>query len=245
MISEFRTLLEFFRNEYFRGFFRGTQDRSVLSVREDSSTGSTTKIPERRRFKRTLFSTGAACLVIGFFVCCCGKCLADSNATADGGDAENSNATAVGGVPANAIAIVDMKKIASDSEAGKSIGEQIAKINDASKKDLSELEEKIKSMESDKTRNLDQRKIEDMQLILYDMVSAKKDKIAEAYRVAILTLEEEITKAVACVAKEKGLKVVLTSEAVIFSSESCLNITADVTEKLNENCKEIKVVLSK
>jgi Fe-S cluster biogenesis protein NfuA len=48
--------LEFFRNEYFRRFFRrnGTQDRSVLPVREDPSTGSTTKIAERRRFERTL-----------------------------------------------------------------------------------------------------------------------------------------------------------------------------------------------
>jgi outer membrane protein len=141
------------------------------------------------------------------------------------------------------IAIVDLKKVASTSMAGNGIDKQITEINNASKKDLIELESKIKSMESNKSQDVDQRKIEDMQLILYDMVSTKKEQISTAYKNAILALEQEINKVIETIAKQEGIRIVLTADAVIYSSNDCIDITQKVIEEVNKNCKEIKVTL--
>jgi Skp family chaperone for outer membrane proteins len=141
------------------------------------------------------------------------------------------------------IAVVDIKKVASSTNAGKSIENQIAKINNASKNDILDLEAKIKSMETNKSPDVDPRKVEDMQLILYDMVSTKKNQISEAYREAISVLESEINKAVLRVAQEDGIKIVLTSDAIVYMGSGCMDITQHVIALVNEGCKEIEVVL--
>jgi Skp family chaperone for outer membrane proteins len=141
------------------------------------------------------------------------------------------------------IAVVDIKKVASTSTAGKSIEDQIAKINNVSKNDLADLESKIKSMETSKSPDVDPRKIEDMQLILYDMVSTKRNQISEAYKKAISVLEKEIDKAISHIAKQDGIKIVLTSDAIVYMDSDCKDITQQVIEIVDENCREIKVVL--
>lgn len=144
----------------------------------------------------------------------------------------------------SSIAIIDLKKAAIESEAGKYIEKRIAEINDLSKKDLLELETKIKSMDTVKASESDTRKIEDMQLILYDMIRTKRYQISEAYKKAITILESEIKKAVSYIAKQKGIRTVLASDAVIYRSNDCADITSQVIARINETCREINVILN-
>jgi Skp family chaperone for outer membrane proteins len=144
---------------------------------------------------------------------------------------------------ASAFASLDLKRVASESEAGKSIEKQIEEINQRSKKDLQDLESKIKSMESDKKSDYDARKIEDMQMILYDMLRTKKYQISDAYGEAIAILEKEIKKVVEAVCKEKGIKVVVSSEAIVYIDKKCPDIADEVIKRLNNACKSIKVEL--
>ncbi|MDR2645611.1 MAG: OmpH family outer membrane protein [Holosporaceae bacterium] len=139
------------------------------------------------------------------------------------------------------LATVDWKRVAAESLAGKSIEEQIKSINNRAKKDLLDLESKIKEMESNKKADYDSRKIEDMQLILYDMVRSKKYQIAEAYRKAIATLEEESRKIIAKICKEKGVSVVINAEAVVYVAAESMDITAKVTKELNDRLPSINV----
>ncbi|MDR0968287.1 MAG: OmpH family outer membrane protein [Holosporaceae bacterium] len=141
------------------------------------------------------------------------------------------------------FAALDLKKVASECEAGKDIEKQIEEINQESKKDLKDLETQIKSMESNKKSDYDARKIEDMQMILYDMVRTKKYQISEGYGRAIGVLEKEIKKVVADICKEKGIQIVLNSETIVHMEKNCLDITKETIDRLNKVCKSIKVEL--
>ncbi|MDR2766476.1 MAG: OmpH family outer membrane protein [Holosporaceae bacterium] len=141
----------------------------------------------------------------------------------------------------SAIAVVDIKKVATDSKVGKDIDKQMAAINDESKKYLLDLESKIKSMETNKKSDSDARKIEDMQLILYDLVRQKKYDIAKAYRVAIASFDAEIKKIIEKICVEKNIKIVIAHDAVVYASDACLDITDDVIRNVNKSCPPIKV----
>lgn len=137
------------------------------------------------------------------------------------------------------VAIIDIKKVASKSKAGRGIEKQAATQNNTSKKELIDLENKIKSMESSKLSGSDPQKIEELQLLLYDMVKEKRFQISEAYRKAIETLETIIRGIVEEVCTEKHIDVVITNEAVVYSGKNCLDITEEVTKRLDERCEEI------
>jgi Skp family chaperone for outer membrane proteins len=140
-----------------------------------------------------------------------------------------------------AFAVLDLKKVASESAAGKDIEKQIEAANNSSKKDLMDLESKIKSMESNKKTDYDTRKIEDMQLILYDMVRTKKYQISDAYKRAIAILDDEMRKIIEKICAKKGIKVVMSSEAVVYMTKECANVTDEVIKGLDAVCKSVKV----
>jgi Skp family chaperone for outer membrane proteins len=139
------------------------------------------------------------------------------------------------------IAIVDMKKVASESKAGKSIETQIMEINDQSKKDLADLEAKIKSMESSKTTEEDSRKIEDLHLILYDMIRDKRLQISNAYKTAVAQLEERIKESIAEISELEKIKLVITTDAVVHFKQPVRDITGEVVKFLDNLCTEIEV----
>lgn len=156
----------------------------------------------------------------------------------------SENCFAKGKKTYNYIAILDLKKVAIESDAGKDIEKKIAEINETSKKDLLELENKIKSMDTAKSSEADTRKVEDMQLILYDMVRTKRYQISESYKKAIAVLESEIKKAVSYIAEQSGIKTVLAADAVIYRSNDCADITEKVIARVNETCQTINVTLN-
>lgn len=137
------------------------------------------------------------------------------------------------------IAIIDLKKIISKSKAGQGIEEQAANLNNTSKKELIDLEDKIKSMESNKLSGSDPRKVEELQLLLYDMVKEKRFQISEAYRKAMEALEVIIKEIIKEVCAERHIDIVITNEAVVYFGEKCFDMTEEVIKRLDERCKEI------
>lgn len=153
--------------------------------------------------------------------------------------ASAANAAKTATIKTTTIAVLDLKKVAAKSKAGEGIEEQAAAQNNTSKRELIDLENKIKSMESNKLSGLDPRKIEELQLLLYDMVKEKRFQISEAYRKAIEALESIIKEVVKEICSEKHIDIVITNEAVIYCDENCIDITEEVIRRLDEHCKEI------
>ncbi|MDR2106952.1 MAG: OmpH family outer membrane protein [Holosporaceae bacterium] len=145
--------------------------------------------------------------------------------------------------PVRCFAVLNLKKVASSSLAGKDIERQIEIANRESKKGLLDLEAQIRSMESNKTSEYDARKIEDAQIQLYEMVHDKKYQISEAYKKAVGILDAEMKKVIKEICSEKNLAIVINSEAVVYYSEECPNITDEVIKRLNDACKTIAVEL--
>lgn len=141
------------------------------------------------------------------------------------------------------LAVIDLRKIASESEAGKGIEAQVANKNNKSKKELVDLEEKIKSMEANKLSGSDPRKVEELQLILYDMVKERRFQISEAYRRAIKALESIIQEAIKEIVDERKIDVVLASDAVVFSRENCIDITNETIKRVDMKCKYIELAV--
>ena len=141
------------------------------------------------------------------------------------------------------LAVVSLKDVAQKSNAGQNIEKQIAVISDKSKEDLLELEGSIKKMDSNINTDSDERKVQDLQVILYDMTKEKRYKIQEAYRTAIETLEKEIHKVVKEIADEKGYSLIVLSDAVVYNSQECPDITEEVIKRLNNRSLDRKSVV--
>ena len=141
------------------------------------------------------------------------------------------------------IAVINLKKIASESLAGKSIESQIANINNKASKDLVEFENSIKKIDSDQKDRESERKVEDLQVLLYDMTRKKRYQIQSAYKTAIETLEKEIYKAAEQVSQKRGYSLVVISDVIVFKSDDCPDISEETIELLNKNVSEVKVEL--
>lgn len=137
------------------------------------------------------------------------------------------------------IAVVNIKEVASKCKAGCKINEQLQKINDAAKARLLPLEERVKK-ESEKLRN-DALRVEEMQAALYDTVKTERYQISDAADLAIEKLRAEMKKAIATLAKQRGV-VVLDSEAAL-SLENIVDITEDVIAELDSICPYIEIKL--
>jgi len=143
------------------------------------------------------------------------------------------------------LAVVSLKDIAKKSKAGQSIDDQIEEINNKSKKDLLELEDSIKKMDSDAKTSSDERKVEDLQVILYDMTKEKRYQIQVAYRSAIKSLEEEIRKVIKEIADEKGYSLIIFSDAVFYRDSECPDVTEEAIRRLDDRIPKIKVDMTK
>ncbi len=143
------------------------------------------------------------------------------------------------------VATVSMEKLLNNSLAGKSIREQLEDINNKEKTDLIDLESKIKEMDSKKNDDEDIRKIENLQVILYDMTRKKRYQIQEAYQIALKKFEQKVQEIIKEIAVEKNIFIVLPDDIAIYRSDNCKDITNDVLLRLDSSMQEVKVVLEK
>ena len=143
------------------------------------------------------------------------------------------------------LAVVNLKDVARKSKAGQSIDDQLEEINNKSKKDLLELEDSIKKMDSTTKTSADGRKVEDLQVILYDMTKEKRYQIQVAYRSAIEVLEEEIRKVVKEIADENVYSLVVISDIVVYGTSECPDITKEAIRRLDNKVSKIEVDIAK
>lgn len=141
------------------------------------------------------------------------------------------------------IAVINLKKVAAESKAGKSIEDQIADINNKASKDLVEFENNIKKIDSNKKDSENERKVEDLQVILYDMTRKKRYQIQNAYKEAIEVLEKEIYKTVEKISRERKYSLVIVSDVLVFKADHCPDISEEVIAQLDKNVSKIKVEL--
>ena len=143
------------------------------------------------------------------------------------------------------LAIIDIDEIFSKSSAGQGINEQIECINNSEKSDLIELEEKIKQREkTNRSPNEEEaRKIEEMQVALYDMTRKRRYRIQKAYQDAMKKLERCVQDCISQVVERENIKIVLPIGAVIYHSNDVINITYDVLQLVNETMATVKVEL--
>ncbi len=159
--------------------------------------------------------------------------------------ADEGNSVGVKFTAETKLAVVSLKDIAKRSKAGQSVDDQIEEINNKSKKDLLELEDSIKKMDSAVKTSSDERKIEDLQVVLYDMTKEKRYQIQVAYRSAIEALEEEIRKVVKEIADENGYSLIILSDEVVYKAPECPDITEEAIRRLDSRVPSIKVDITK
>lgn len=141
------------------------------------------------------------------------------------------------------IAVINLKKVISNCEAGKDIEKQLDNMNETEKSVLLDLENKIKKMNSDTSSGLkNNENVESLQIQLYELVRTKKSEIAEAQQEAFDKLLKIIEGVVEAFAKEKNLTV-FHSEAV-FCSNCAVDITEEIIKRVNKITKNNPIRVS-
>lgn len=138
------------------------------------------------------------------------------------------------------VAVIDIKRVISECDAGKDIDKQVDNINETKKKKLLDFENQIKNMNkaSDALQRSDE--LESLQIQLYELVKTAKLEIEEAHKEAIVELLQVVNDVVQEIAKENSFKLVVNKEAVIYCDDSC-DQTNSVIRRVNDRTKHISV----
>lgn len=153
--------------------------------------------------------------------------------------------------PARAqLAVVDMQKILSESDAAKSIMSQLKDQRAAIEKEVKGLEETLKKDEQALIKKKESAKAEEFAAARKEFekkliesrtkVQKRRNAADEAFNKAINDLRQNIVDVVTGIATEKKIQLVITKQNVVIGDKS-LEITDDVMQKLNAKIKTIKV----
>jgi len=153
-------------------------------------------------------------------------------------------------IPAAKIAVVDITKIMSESTAIKGANTALQAKRDEYQKQITAEETKLKQAEEDLAKQkgiLSKEALSEKQKQFIDQVNkARKDvevrkgKLDRAHRDALVKVQVAIRDIVTALASEKGFNIALPTEPLIFASPD-LDITADVSKKLNEKLPKVEL----
>ncbi|MCB1532387.1 MAG: OmpH family outer membrane protein [Alphaproteobacteria bacterium] len=148
------------------------------------------------------------------------------------------------------IAVVDVQKLLTQSEAAKSIQVQVQAEREKFLTKLSKEEESLRSMEKelmDKGQDLSQdermekrKAFEEKFNETQRAAQEAKARIETAVVDAMAKLNQEAFKAVEAIAEEKGYNLILAKQHVVASDKS-IDISEESMERLNASIKDIKV----
>jgi Skp family chaperone for outer membrane proteins len=146
------------------------------------------------------------------------------------------------------IAVVDVPSVLDNSVAVKHLRASIDKISEQFSKELSSKEIEFKQMEAALVKKRDTIKPElfDTEVeAFYKKLSVfqhetqkKKEKLERAHAEAIDLVHENTIKIVHAIAKEKKFNIAMPMSHTLYSDEA-MNITAEVTSRLNHTLKEV------
>jgi Skp family chaperone for outer membrane proteins len=153
-------------------------------------------------------------------------------------------------IKAPVIAIVDVQAIVQQSTAGKGIQKAVESHREASAKEFSGQEEKLRQGEQELARQrgvLSEeafgKKRHDFEKQVGDFqreVQGRQKAIEQGYNEAIHTLLGSVMEAVAGLARDRGITLVLSKQQVIMS-ETAMDLTQEVLERVNKALPSVTV----
>lgn len=152
------------------------------------------------------------------------------------------------------IAVVDVQKVMTESDAAKSVQKQLDAQRETFKNDFSKQKTDFQKIEQDilkskstlseedfaKKKAEHEKKVDTANKALQE----RRRQMERSVGAAMSDLKVEITKIVAGIAEKEKYDLVLTRQNVILSANS-LDITDAVMKKMNETVKEIKLKTEK
>lgn len=156
----------------------------------------------------------------------------------------------VGAAHAETIGVVDLESVLKNSDAMKDAQSKISKKQAGFQKEIDKKQETLekeskqvnakKNILSDEAFAKEQeafgKKVDDLKTL----VTSRQDTLKKASLDAIATINDKVKDAVNEVRKEKNLDIVIASTSAIYYKDE-LDISADVTKKLNKKISKIEV----
>lgn len=150
----------------------------------------------------------------------------------------------------NAIAVVDVKWLSSESEAAKHIRDQVKEHREALQVEFADHEKALRSAEqtlieekqtlSSEEFSKKKKAFEEQFLDTRKLVQTKRTALDKAYTKALAVLRKEILEIVASIADEKNYQAVLARSSVVIAQKD-IDITEEVMKRLNNKIKKIKL----
>lgn len=152
------------------------------------------------------------------------------------------------------IAVIDVQQIMAESSAAVSIQKQLDSQREVYQKEISSLEDKLRSGEQELGRQRTvlsqdafEQKRKDFEKHVGDFqrnVQNRRRQLDQALVESTNTVRTNLIQIVADVAKEEGATVVLNKNAVVIVEKS-LDLTAVVMERLNKKLPQVAVTIPK
>lgn len=148
------------------------------------------------------------------------------------------------------VGVVDLNKISKESKAVADVQKKVGQKQDDFQKDVDKKKKavegevkafqekaaKMKKPEAEKTQKELQKKLDDLK----QYADKKQATLKTALNDGLNKVNDEMQKIVASIAKDKGLKVVVSSAQVVFSDKST-EITDEVIDQLNDKISKVDV----
>jgi len=157
-------------------------------------------------------------------------------------------------LPAPVIAVVDVQRILQESTAAKSVQTAIEAQRDAYQKEISALEDKLRSAEQDLVKqktvlspdafNKRQTDFQKQVADLQRTVQTRKRALDQALDTAMVQVQKAMVDIVGEVAMEKGANMVLARHQFIIHA-TIYDQTDTVLKRLNERLPKVEVVVPK
>jgi Skp family chaperone for outer membrane proteins len=150
--------------------------------------------------------------------------------------------------PSFKMAVVDVQKLLTESDAAKSVEEQLKVRREAFQKEITDREKKLKEEEQalvasngkgteaefNKKKAAFEKNVNDMRA----MVAKRRKALEEGTGHALAELRVEVTKIVAEIAQNEKYNIVLTRQNVVLA-ENSMEITDAVMKELNAKVSKI------
>jgi Skp family chaperone for outer membrane proteins len=146
------------------------------------------------------------------------------------------------------VAVLDMRRLVDESDAGKSIGEKLSARHDSLQKEASEYEKKIRDQEKSLLQERKKLKPEEFETKKKEFeknfkdsrekILKKSNDLEAARRKAVNQLQTHIAEITADIADTRKLDLVVDRDAVVISAKN-IEITDEVLKRLNEKVKDI------
>lgn len=152
------------------------------------------------------------------------------------------------------IAVVDMQALLRDSEAARSIQEQLDAQREIYQREIGQQEEELRRAEqelaqqrtvlspeafAERRRDFERRMVE-----LQRRAQEGKRALDKAYAESMTTVRDTLLQIIADVAAERNANIVLAKQQVVIVERS-LDLTQQVMDRLNEALREVAVSIER